>query len=58
MVMTRLARASTRAVEHSERGEQRDRAVALVVVRNALDVAQAHGQHRRCALQSLALVLP
>lgn len=57
MPMSRLAGGKHRAVEHVQRCEQRCSAVALVVVRDALDVAQSHGQHRQRALQGLALAL-
>lgn len=57
MAMTRLASGQYRAVEHIQGREQRGRAVAFVVVRDAFDVAQAHGQHRLRALQRLALTL-
>ncbi len=57
MPMAWLAGCQHRAVEHVQRGEQRGRAMALVVVGNALDVAEPHGQHRLRALQRLTLAL-
>jgi hypothetical protein len=55
--VTRLAGCQHRSVEHIQRSKQRGRAVSLVVVGDALDVAEAHGQHRLSALQRLALAL-
>ncbi len=55
--VARLAGSQHRPVEHIQCGEQRGRAVTLVVVGDALDVAQAHGQHRLGSLQGLALAL-
>lgn len=43
------------AIGHIERGEQRRRAVALVVVSDAFEVAQTHRQHGLGAFQGLAL---
>lgn len=57
MPMTRLATREHGAVEHVQGREQRGRTVALVVVRDALDVTKSHGQHRLRALQRLALAL-
>jgi len=57
MTVARLARSQHRAVEHVQRREQRGRTVALVVVGNTLDIAEAHRQHRLGALQGLALAL-
>ncbi len=57
MTMPRFATGQHRAVEHVQRGEQRGCAVTLVVVGDALDVAEAHGQHGLCSLQGLALAL-
>jgi hypothetical protein len=57
MPVARLAAGPHGAVEHVQRGEQRGGAVALVVVGDALDVAEAHGQHRLRALERLALAL-
>lgn len=56
-----MLRADTRddlAVAHIERSEQRCCAVMNVVVGDAFDVAQSHGQHRLRALQGLNLTLP
>lgn len=55
--MTWFAGRQHRAVEHVQRGEQRGRAMALVVVGDSLDVAEPHGQHRLRALQRLTLAL-
>ena len=57
MPMARLAGSQHRAIEHVQRGKQRGRAVTLVVMGDALDVAKAHGEHRLRALQRLALTL-
>ena len=57
MPMTRLAACQHRAVEHVQRRKQRGRTVALVVVRDAFDVSEAHRQHRLSALQRLTLAL-
>src|SRR4029077_18077015 len=47
----RLALGKHAAVGHIKGGEQRGRAVAYVVVRDALDVAQTHRQERLCTLK-------
>jgi hypothetical protein len=56
MPMTRLA-CREHTVEHVQRREQRGCAMALVVVGEALDIAEPHGQHGLRALQRLALTL-
>jgi len=55
--MARLALGDDRTVEHVERREQRGRAMPIVVVGHAVDVAQPHRQHRLSTLQSLNLAL-
>ena len=45
MAMAGFALGDDRAVEHVEGGEQGGRAVALIVVGHAFDVAEAHGKH-------------
>ena len=57
MAMARLARGQHSAVEHVQRRKQRRGAMALVVVGDAFDIAEAHWQHRLRALQRLALAL-
>lgn len=57
MPMSRLAGRQYRTVEHIQCGKQCGRAVTLVVVSDALDVAEAHRQHRLSTLQRLALAL-
>jgi len=57
VAVARLACCEDRAVQDVQRGEQRRGAVALVVVGDALDVTEPHGQHRLSALQRLALAL-
>ena len=57
MSVARLASGHSRAIEHVQRGKQRRRAMALVVVGNAFDVAEAHRQHGLRALQRLARTL-
>ncbi len=51
MPVARLAGRQHGTVENVQGSKQRGRAVALVVVGDALDVAQSHGQHRLRALQ-------
>lgn len=55
--MARLATGQHRAVEHVQSSEQGGRSVPLVVVRDALDVAGPHWQHRLGTLKRLALAL-
>lgn len=57
MSMTWFATGKHRTVEHVQSGKQCGRAVAFVVVGDALGVAKAHGQHGPGALQRLALAL-
>jgi hypothetical protein len=55
MPMPQLALGEHSAVGDIERGKQRSRAVANVVVGDTLDVSQAHGQQRLGACKSLNL---
>jgi hypothetical protein len=55
--MARFALGDVRAVKHVESGEQRDCAVALVIVGDAFDVVEAHGKHRLGAFEGLDLAL-
>ena len=55
MTMARFALGDDRAVEHVEGGEQRGCAMALVIVGDAFDVAEAHGKHRLGAVKGLDL---
>jgi hypothetical protein len=57
MAMAGFALGDDRAVKHVEGGEQRGCAVALVVVGDAFDVAEPHGQHGLGAFEGLDLAL-
>lgn len=57
MTVLGLALSEYGAVGHVERGEQGRGAVAHGVVGDALDIAEAHRQHRLGALERLALAL-
>ena len=57
MAVPRLAWGDDFAALHIEGGEQRGRAVAQVVMRDAFEVAHAHRQDRLGALQGLDLAL-
>ena len=53
--MASLALCEHLACGHVQGGEQRGGAVADIIVRDAFDIAQSHGQHRLGALQGLDL---
>ena len=55
MTMAGFALGDNRAVEHVEGSEQRDCAVALVVVGDAFDVAEPHGKHGLGTFEGLDL---
>src|SRR5215211_6399275 len=57
MTMAGFALGDDRAVEHVESGEQGGRAMALIVVGDAFDVAEPHGQHGLGAFEGLDLAL-
>ena len=57
MPMAGLALGEDRAGSDVERGKQGGRAVADVIVGDALDIAQSHGQHGLGAVQGLNLAL-
>jgi hypothetical protein len=55
MAMAGFTLGDDRAVKHVEGGEQRGCAMALVVVGDAFDVAEPHGQHGLGAFEGLDL---
>ena len=57
MPMARLALCKHFAIEHVEGGEQGGGAVAIIIVRYAFEVTQAHRQQRLGPLQRLHLAL-
>ena len=57
VTMAGFALGDDRAVEHVEGSEQGGRAVPLVVVSDAFDVAEPHGQHGLGAFEGLDLAL-
>src|ERR1700731_2914228 len=57
MAMARLALGDNPAVDDVQGREECGSAVAIVVVRHSLDIAESHRQHRLGALQGLYLAL-
>src|SRR5262249_20935000 len=57
MTMAGVALSDDRAIEHVEGGEQGGRAMAPVVVGDAVDIADAHGKHGLGAFEGLDLAL-
>ena len=57
MPVARLAGCQHGAIEYVQRRKQCGRAMTLVVMGDAFDVAESHGHHRLRSLQRLALTL-